>query len=63
MSVEHIGYEEPNTLIFYGYIGDQPATLIQHMSQLNFLLLASKKADPEKPARRVKMGFHFPGDN
>lgn len=37
MSVTGIGYSNPSTLVFYGYVGDQPATLIQHMSQLNFL--------------------------
>lgn len=53
MGVTEIGYSNPSTLVFYGYVGDQYATLIQHMSQLNFLLLAVKKPDPEKPARRI----------
>ena len=53
MAVTNIGYVNPNILTFHGYIGDQPATLIQHMSQLNFLLLAAKKADPQKPPRRI----------
>ena len=48
MSVTEIGYSNPSTLVFYGFVGEQPATLIQHVSQLNFLLLAVKKADPEK---------------
>lgn len=55
MAVEHIGYSEPHTLIFHGYMGEQPATLIQHMSQLNFLLLASKREDPEEP--KTPIGF------
>lgn len=58
MSVTEIGYSNPNTLVFYGYVGDQFATLIQHVSQLNFLLLAVKKAVPEKPPRRI--GFALP---
>lgn len=58
LSVVDIGYSNPSTLVFHGYVGDQPATLIQHMSQLNFLLLAVKKADPEKPPRRI--GFESP---
>lgn len=53
LSVTDVGYSNPYTLVFYGYVGDQPATLIQHMTQLNFLLLAVKKADPEKPPRRI----------
>ena len=61
MSVTGIGYSNPSTLVFYGFVGDQPATLIQHMSQLNFLLLAVKKADPQKPPRRI--GFVAPRED
>ena len=53
LSVTDIGYANPSTLYFYGFVGDQKATLIQHVSQLNFLLVAVPKADPEKPARRI----------
>ena len=53
MSVIDIGYSNPSTLVFYGYVSNQRATLIQHMSQLNFLLVAVKKSDPEKPPRRI----------
>jgi len=53
LSVTDIGYSNPSTLVFRGYVGDQPATLIQHMSQLNFLLVAVKKSDPEQPPRRI----------
>lgn len=61
LSVTDIGYSNPSTLVFYGYVGEQPATLIQHVSQLNFLLLAVKKADPEKPPRRI--GFAAPTED
>ena len=61
LSVVDIGYSNPSTLVFHGYVGDQPATLIQHLSQLNFLLLAVKKADPEKPPRRI--GFSQPTED
>ena len=60
LAVTNIGYSNPSTLVFYGYVGDQPATLIQHMSQLNFLLLAVKKDSPEKPPRRI--GFAAPNE-
>lgn len=53
LGVTSIGYANPNTLLFYGYVGEQPATLIQNVSQLNFLLLAVKRVDPEKPPRRI----------
>lgn len=58
MVVEDIGYSNPSTLVFYGFVSDKPATLIQHMSQLNFLLLAIPKSDPEQPPRRI--GFAQP---
>jgi hypothetical protein len=56
MNVTDIGYSNPSTVVFYGYVNGQKATLIQHMSMLNFLLLAVKKLEPEKPARRI--GFY-----
>lgn len=61
MTVTGVGYSNPCTLVFYGFVGDQPATLIQHMTQLNFLLLAVKKPDPEKPPRRI--GFSVPKED
>lgn len=60
MSVTSIGYANPSTLVFYGYVGGQRATLIQHMNQLNFLLMAVQKADPAKPPRRI--GFERPDE-
>jgi len=44
-------------LHFYGYVNDQPAELIQNISQLNFLITSIKKADDTKPPRRL--GFHM----
>ena len=61
MVVSGLGFSNPSTLVFYGFVGDQQATLIQHMSQLNFLLLAVRKADPEKPPRRI--GFESPSED
>lgn len=57
----HAGYSNPTTLVFYGYVGTQKATLVQNLNQLNFLLLAVKKADPEKPPRRI--GFSQPTED
>ena len=48
LSVTDIGFSNPFTLVFYGFVDGQPATLIQHMSMLNFLLIAVKKEDPKK---------------
>lgn len=61
LAVTSIGYSNPNTLVFYGYVDGHPATLIQHMTQLNFLLLSMPKQDPEKPPRRI--GFELPTED
>ncbi len=53
MSVYEIGYQNPDMLYFYGTVNGQDAQLIQHVSQLNFLLLSVQKSDPEKPPRRI----------
>ena len=53
MAVTDIGYTNPSTIVFYGYVDNQKATLIQHISQLSFLLLSVTKQDPEKPPRRI----------
>ena len=61
LAVTDIGYSNPSTLVFYGYVNGRPATLIQHMSQLNFLLLSVQKQDPGKPPRRI--GFELPTED
>ena len=53
LNVTDIGFSNPNTLVFYGLVNGQNASLIQHMSMLSFLLLAVKKQEPTKPARRI----------
>lgn len=57
--VQDIGYWGPDILMFYCLTPEgAEATLIQHYSQLNFLLTALPKLDPQKPARRI--GFDVP---
>ena len=53
LAITDIIYSNPSTLIFYGLVGGQQAALIQDKSQLNFLLVAVPKHDPEKPPRRI----------
>lgn len=53
LNVTDIGYSNPQTLVFYGFVNGQNATLIQHISMLSFLLLAVRKQDPDKPPRRI----------
>lgn len=56
MIVEEIGYQNPDMLYFYGTISGNKAQLIQHVSHLNFMLLAIlRKEGSEKPHR---IGFH-----
>ncbi len=61
MSVTDVSYANPSTLVFHGYVDDQRATLIQHMSQLNFLLLSVQKSDPKKPP--IRIGFAAPSED
>lgn len=61
LSVTDVGYSNPDILVFHGYVEGHFATLVQHVSQLNFLLLSVQKRDPEKPPRRI--GFLAPIDD
>lgn len=53
MEVTEIGYQNPDMLYFYGYIDGNRTQLIQHVSQLNFVLIAVRKEDPDRPPRRI----------
>lgn len=53
MQVTDIGYQNPDMLYFYGYVNGNEAQLIQHASQLNFMLMTIKKDEPSRPARRI----------
>ena len=52
MEVTEIGYERSVLMIFKGFVNGRKATLIQHISQLNFLLTSVPK-DPQKPKREI----------
>lgn len=52
--VERIGYSNPSLIIFVGVSDDgHPLTLVQHVSQINFLLMAVPKPGPELPRRHI----------
>lgn len=53
MNVTHIGYEKSVLMVFKGYVNGQEAKLIQHISQIDFLLTSVPKAELEKPPRRI----------
>lgn len=55
MEVTSIDYEESVLMVFHGLVNGQPATLIQHVSQLNFLLTTVPKPVAQ-PHRQI--GFN-----
>ncbi|MGO4268243.1 DUF6173 family protein [Paenibacillus sp. TAF58] len=56
--VENLGYWNPSLIRFYGRTekGD-PVELIQHVSQISFLLMKVKRLDPSQPKKKLKIGF------
>lgn len=52
MQVTQIGYERSVLMVFKGYVDGRMATLIQHVSQLNFLLTTVPK-EPDVPHRTI----------
>lgn len=53
MIVDEIGYQNPDLLYFYGTVNGNEAQLIQHISQLNFLLMTQPKPEPQAKPRRI----------
>ena len=53
--VRNIGYQNPNLLFFSGLVNGKPAELVQHTSQLNFLMVAVPRENPSEP--KLKLGF------
>jgi hypothetical protein len=58
-SVSRIGYTNPSLIHFYGQIENgQSVELIQHVSQISFLLTAVPRINPTKP--KLPIGFVGP---
>ena len=58
LAIEGVGFFDPDLVTFYGRDEDGLKTqLIQHVSQLNVLLRAVPKEQPEDPPRRI--GFQM----
>ncbi len=57
MQVTEITYEKSVTLVFRGLVNGEESILIQHISQLNFLLTKIKKVEEEPPKPRRPIGF------
>lgn len=57
-SIQDIGYWDPNMIVFYGELSDGSAVeLVQHISQLNLLLVAVPRHDDIEKPRRI-IGFN-----
>lgn len=57
-SVVSLGYLDPNLIWFEGMLPDGTnVELLQHISQISFLMMAVKRANPEKP--KAPIGFHY----
>lgn len=57
MQVTNVSYEQSVLMVFKGYVNGKMSTLIQHVSQLNFLLTSVPK-EPDRPKRTI--GFSVP---
>lgn len=56
--VQDIGYFNPSLIRFFGQTDNgDPVELIQHISQISFLLMKVKRIDPTKPKRKIMIGF------
>lgn len=52
--IENIGYCNPSLIRFCGALPNgSPIELVQHVSQLNILLVAVERQNPEEPRRQI----------
>ncbi|MDI9472487.1 MAG: DUF6173 family protein [Bacillota bacterium] len=56
MYVEAIKYKEPHFIFFYGLIDNKKSVLIQHVSQLSFLITVERIQTEQRPPRRIGFG-------
>lgn len=53
-SVNSLGFSNPSLIHFYGMGSDgSPVELIQHVTQISFLLTSSPRENPEQPKRVI----------
>ncbi|PID20173.1 hypothetical protein CSV61_16115 [Sporosarcina sp. P3] len=58
--VEDLGFYNPGLIIFHGVqASGEKVQLMQHISQISFLLTAVKRLNPEQPKKRI--GFNTQG--
>ena len=52
--VTQMEYNDPNLIVFHGKLEDgAEVQLIQHVSQINFLLMATRRQNPQKPKKQI----------
>lgn len=52
--VTHLGYSNPSLISFYGVLDDGTAVeLVQHVSQISFLMMAVERLDPDEPKKPI----------
>lgn len=53
----HVGFLNLSLIVFKGALDNgNPVELVQHVSQLSFLLVAVKRVDPNQPKRKIGFG-------
>ena len=55
-SIQDVGFWDPNMIVFYELSDGSHVELVQHLSQLNLLLVAVKRTDDTDKPRRI-IGF------
>ena len=53
LNVTGISYSNPSLIHFYGYVDGKKATIIQHINQLSFMMMAVPVDNPDKKPRRI----------
>ncbi|MDR2519483.1 MAG: DUF6173 family protein [Eubacteriaceae bacterium] len=60
-NIESIGFQNPYLIEFYGHLNDRsPIQLVQHVSQINFVLIKLPRENPDLPKKTI--GFDFDGE-
>ncbi|MCA0983192.1 DUF6173 family protein [Halobacillus yeomjeoni] len=60
--IQGLSYQNPSLITFYGYLeSGAKVELIQHVSQISFLLMSLPKQEQNEPARRI--GFQLKEKN
>lgn len=61
MTIETIDFTNSDFICFHGYSKGEKAQIIQHISQVNFMLLSAPRSEPNKPKKPI--GFNLSTEN